>query len=85
MARVRPMGVNRFVSTAIHDLRYRLGQRPSEPSQAGSAGDLAVDELEIKRRRSERSSFADDAAYFDFLISRAVQASHAEQVRPETW
>ena len=50
--------------------------RKSDSEQAMSALDIS-ERAEADRRRVERSRFADDVEYFEFLVERAVGEARA--------
>ncbi len=76
MATVPAMGMNRFVAAV--ERRVRTMQRhapvPERVDDADLEGATIEDPAEVERRRRERARFDDDAAYFQFLVDRAVEA-----------
>ncbi len=56
----------------------RQRRRSEQATPPGEDRDhLEVDPAEADRRQRERSKFADDAEYFEFLVSRAVASVDA--------
>ncbi len=79
MATVPAMGMNRFVAAIERRVRRMRSQAPSpERAEASGSEETAIeDPAQIERRRRERARFTDDAAYFQFLIERAVETNSA--------
>ena len=70
------MGVNRFIATAIRRVKQEIDRSTPDNPRTGLDGPVnePIDPLEVARRQRERSRFADDASYFEFLIDRAIHA-----------
>lgn len=58
-------------------------QSKRAPFDAAASDHVAADPVDKARRERERSKFPSDAEYFEFLVTRAIDASTTGAPHPE--